>query len=164
MLYESWSQDSKKYKNKCPNVESHCMCFLRFFQSPYVCHAYFLSIHVEIDIWKLGRIFNQSVIPFWIWYNIKKRHEPIFVVSTTVKTKFLTTFDCEVRRGSHSVLLKKKKNSAIKLLHKCLRGNEISPLQHKCQAKRDMRAEGVQFYFPASTYPVIVVLVLYFIA
>ena len=43
-------------------------------------------------------------------------------------------------------------------------GNKIAPLQHKCQVKQGMRAKGVQFYYPSSTYPAIILLVLYFIA
>ena len=40
------------------------------------------------------------------------------------------------------------------LLDKCQRGNEIALLQHKCRAKRGMCAEGMQLYFPSSTFPV----------
>ena len=41
--------------------------------------------------------------------------------------------------------------------------NKIAPLLHKRQEKQDMCAEGVKFYCPSSTYPAIVLIVLYFI-
>ena len=50
------------------------------------------------------------------------------------------------------------------LLQKCERGNKIATLQHKCWAKQGMSAEWVQFYCLSSTYPAIVLLVIYFIA
>jgi hypothetical protein len=52
----------------------------------------------------------------------------------------------------------------IQLLGKCLRGNKIAPLRHEGRAERGPSAEGVQFYCPSSTYPAIVLLVLYSIA
>ena len=69
------------------------------------------------------------------------------------------------RRLQHSGL-KLKKWCNKELLHKCERGNKIAPLWHKCWVKRGMCkcTEGVKFYCPTSTYPAIVLLVLYFIA
>ena len=62
----------------------------------------------------------------------------------------------------HSAL-KWGKLSNNELSHKCERGNKITPLWHKCRAKWGKRAKRVQFYCPWSTYPAIVLLVLYFI-
>ena len=57
--------------------------------------------------------------------------------------------------------IEKKVNK--ELLDECERGNKIAPLWHMCQAKWGTSAKGVQFYCPSNTYPVIVLLVLYFI-
>ena len=48
------------------------------------------------------------------------------------------------------------------MLDKCERRNKIAPLRHKCQTKRGMCVKGVQFYCPSSTYPAIILLVLFF--
>ena len=52
----------------------------------------------------------------------------------------------------------------MELLGKCSRGNKIAPLWHEGRAERGPSAKGVQFYCPSSTYPAIVLLVLYSIA
>ena len=56
------------------------------------------------------------------------------------------------------------KYNNMELLGKCSRGNKIAPLWHEGRAERGPSAKGVQFYCPSSTYPAIVLLVLYSIA
>ena len=51
-----------------------------------------------------------------------------------------------------------KSENNKELLDKCKKGNKIAPFRHKVQAKQG------QSDFPLSTYPAIILLVLYFIA
>ena len=95
--------------------------------------------------------------------------KPQFVKKLCIWIKYThTTYSAHCWLLLSLILAQSSKNGKKwrnkELLDKWERGNEIPPSWHKCWAKRRTSTEGVQFYSPSSTYPAIVLLVLYFIA